>query len=150
MARVLSAAALLAAMAAAGCGPTPPAIVLVEGVVLLDGKPLPGAEVQFVPMIQGFGGEYIAVAVTDEQGRFKLACNGREGASAGENRVTVSEGPLPDEFRGQSARAQMGASKFLAGLKNRPIPEKYGNLAQSPLSVTVTPDRKEYELTLTR
>src|SRR5262245_2230951 len=100
--RLAAAALLAAALLAAGCNKTPPAIVPAEGVVLLNGQPLPHAEVQFVPMLRGFGGEYIAVAVTDDQGRFKLLCKGQPGACAGENKVTVTEGPVPDEFRGQS------------------------------------------------
>lgn len=142
-------AALLCAFAA-GCSKGPPPIVAAEGVVLLNGQPLPHAEVQFVPMAKGIGGEYIATAVTDDQGRFKLMCNGQPGACACENKVTVSEGPIPEKFRGQSSEAQIGASKFMAALKNRPIPEKFGNLAQSPLSVTVDPGQSQYELKITR
>ena len=133
-----------------GCAPTPPTIVPVSGVVTLNGKPLPGAEVQFVPMIQGFGGEYIATAITDENGRFELTVLGQSGACAVENRITVSEGPLPDDARGQSGASQMRASRFLASLKNRPIPTKYTTLAQSTLSMTVTPDRTDYPIELQR
>jgi hypothetical protein len=121
-----------------------------EGVVLLEGRPLPGAEVQFVPLIQGFGGEYIATAVTDAQGRFVLRVLGRDGACACENQITVAEGPLPDDARGQSAAAQVRASQFLASLPNRPIPPRYANLAQSPLKLIVTADKREYQLELTR
>jgi len=142
-------AALISALAV-GCAKAPPSVVPAEGMVLLNGQPLPHAEVQFVPMIKGFGGEYIASAVTDDQGRFKLTCNGRSGAVAGENKVTVGEGPVPEKFRGQSAEAQIGASKFMTGLKNRPIPDKFANLAQSSLTVTVDPGQSQYELKLTR
>ncbi|WP_020470007.1 transthyretin-like family protein [Zavarzinella formosa] len=133
-----------------GCSNSPPAIVPAEGTVTLNGKPLAGAEVRFVPMIQGFGGEYIASAITDESGHFELKVLGQSGACAVENKITVSEGPMPDDARGMSAAAQMKANKFMAGLKNRPIPPAYGNLAQSPLTMTVTPDRKEYNLQLNR
>ncbi|VTS08884.1 DUF4198 domain-containing protein [Tuwongella immobilis] len=133
-----------------GCAPTPPEIVSVRGTVTLNGKPLPGAEVQFVPMIQGFGGEYIATALTDDQGRYELKVLGKSGACACENRVTVSEGPLPEDARGQSAASQMRATRFLAALKNRPIPDKYTNLAQSPLKVEVKLGQSEYPLELMR
>lgn len=144
------AALVAAALLPSGCDRTPPPVVEAEGVVTLNGKPLPNAEVQFVPMAPGFGAEVIATAVTDETGRFRLTCMGKPGACACENKVTVSEGPMPEDTRAMSAAAQVRATKFLAGLKNRPIPERYTTLAQTPLTVTVTPDRREYDLELTR
>jgi hypothetical protein len=102
-------------------------------------------------MIKGVGAEYIAAGTTDEQGHFKLTCaNGKEGACACENKVTVTDPPTPESGRGMSGQAQMAAARFKASLKNRPIPEKYGTLAQSTLSVTVTPGHKDYELKLSR
>ncbi len=148
--RFAGAAVLLAALFAVGCAKTPPEFVGVEGQVLLDGKPLPNADVQFVPMVKGFGAEVIAMGTTDENGKFKLTSGGRDGAAVGENHVTVSEASLPEKFRSQSGEAQMAASKYLASLKNRPIPNRYANLAQSPLRVEVKPDQKEYKLELSR
>jgi hypothetical protein len=142
-------AAALAAAAGAGCQKQPPPIVEVEGVVTLAGKPLAKAEVRFYPKIE-FGGEYIASGETDAEGRFKLTCMGRPGACACENLVTVTEAPLPEDMRGPSGEAQTRASRFRQSLKNRPIPDRYANLAQSPLKVTVSADRKEYNLELTR
>jgi hypothetical protein len=148
--RFWAGAVLASALVAAGCSKSPPGIVPVEGVVTINGKPLPNAEVQFVPMIQGFGGEYIATGTTDDNGRFKLTCNGQDGACACENKVTVTDPLTPEKLRGQSAEAQAAVAKFKASLKNRPIPEVYWNLAQSPLSVKVSADRKDYELELKR
>lgn len=148
--RAWSVGLLLAALLLPGCSQSPPAIIPVEGVVTLNGKPLPNALVQFVPMLQGFGAEYIATGTTDDAGRFKLACLGREGACAGENRVTVSDPPTPEEARGQSGEAQKAASRFKAALKNRPIPEQYTIPGLSPLRVTVTAETKNCELKLTR
>jgi hypothetical protein len=131
-----------------GCGQRPPTLTPVLGQVTRDGKPVPHAQVQFVPLIQGFGGEYIAEAVTDENGQFELACSMGDGACACENQVIVSEGPLPDEARGSSAEAQMMATQFLASLANRPIPENFGSAAQSPLKVTVSPESNSYNIDL--
>jgi hypothetical protein len=141
---------ILGWMGTSGCAKVPPKIVSCEGLVLLNGQPLPNAEVRFIPMIQGFGAEYIAVGTTDDQGRLKLICNGQPGACAGENRLTVTEAPLPSQYRGMSAEAQVAAGRYLASLKNRPIPERYSNLAQSPLVVTVTPEQTIYEINLNR
>jgi hypothetical protein len=141
---------LAAALAFTGCGRTPPPIVPAEGVVLLNGHPLPHAEVRFVPMFEGLGADYIASAVTDELGRFKLTCPLQDGAAACENRVTVADGPVPEGARGMSAAAQTKASAFLTGLKNRPIPPVYSTVAKTPLLITVTPGTNEYKLELTR
>ena len=143
-------AILVLAFGLCGCAGSPPPVVPVEGTITLNGLPLADAEVQFVPMT-GFGAEFIARAVTDKDGRFKLETNnGQAGACACLNRVTVTEGPIPDGMRGQSAEAQVRASKYLAGLKNRPIPPTYGTLATSVLEVTVVTGQTEYPLKLSR
>jgi hypothetical protein len=143
------AAFLLFLLLFAGCGRRPPALTPVSGVVTLRGKPVPHALVQFVPLIDGFGGEYIAEGVTNEKGEFKLACTIGEGGCACENMIVVSEGPLPDSARDSSAEAQMEASRFLASLANRPIPQIFQTAAQSPLKVTVTTDKNDYPIDLT-
>ena len=141
----LGAAALLAAaLFASGCSKSPPPIVPVEGVVLLNDQPLPNAQLQFIPTQPGLGMEYIAVGTTDEKGRFKLSCKGQAGACACENRVTVADAAIPDDVRGNQA----AEAKYAAGLKNRPIPGAYGKLATTPLVIEVTPDQKTYELRL--
>ena len=42
---------MLFALAAAGCGPVRPPVTEVEGVVLLNGQPLPDAEVEFLSRV---------------------------------------------------------------------------------------------------
>ena len=140
----------VAAAALTGCSKKPPDIVEVEGVVTINNKPVPMAEVQLIPKIQGFGAEYIATGITDKDGRFKLTCKGQRGACACENWVVIAEGPLPDDARGMSGESQMKASRYLAGLSNRPIPPQYGTAGQTPLVITVTSDRKEYNFDLAR
>jgi hypothetical protein len=132
-----------------GCGPRPPALTPVSGVVKMNGKPVPNALVQFVPSIQGFGGEFIAEGVTDQNGRFELSCTRGKGACVGENLVIVSEGPTPADVRGASAEAQMKATQYFASLTNRPIPEKFCTAAQSPLKVVVTIEQSIYDIDLT-
>ena len=80
MIRPFIAVAAIATAIASGCASSRPAIVPVQGVLILDDKPVPNAEVQFVPMERGLGAEYIAFGTTDEQGRFTLLCNGQPGA----------------------------------------------------------------------
>jgi len=133
-----------------GCAASRPAIVPVEGVLLLNGQPVPNAEVQFVPMERGLGAEYIATGTTDERGRFALVCLGQAGACACENRVTVTDAELPEAARGGSAAAQSEMNRYYAAQKNRPIPPDYASAARTPLAVTVSAERGEYRLELKR
>ncbi len=132
----------------AGCGKEdPPPIVPAKGVVLLGGKPLPTAQVRFIPQI-GFGAQYIATATTDDQGRFTLQCSGQPGACAVENMVTVSEADIPPKLQGEGAQREL--ANYLRSLKNRPIPRNYASPASSPLRVTVSEGQEEYVLELRR
>jgi len=135
---------------APGCAQARPAIVPVEGVLLLDNKPVPHAEVQFVPMERGLGAEYIAVGTTDEQGRFTLLCNGRSGACACENRVLIADAAPPESARGMTSASQTEMSRFYARLKNRPIPPHYATAARTPLAVVVIAEQGEYRIELKR
>ena len=145
-------AALLAAFIVSpilqGCAPSRPAIVPVEGVLFLNDKPVPHAEVQFVPMERGLGAEFIAVGITDDQGRVTLLCNGQAGACACENRVVIADASPPESARGQSSASQIEMSRFYAGLKNRPIPPDYATASRTPLAVTVSGERGEYRIDL--
>src|SRR5437763_9754925 len=91
-------AALALLVGLAGCAKKPPPVVEVSGVVLLNGQPLPKAEVLFVPQLDGFGAELNSSAVTDDDGRFSLTClNQQTGAVVGRHKVLVSE-YIPDEL----------------------------------------------------
>jgi hypothetical protein len=141
------AVAAVAAVLFAGCGKTPPPpIVEVEGVIRLDGKALNRAEVRFIPLI-AFGPDYVAVGVTDAAGRFKLTCKGQPGACAGTNRVLVMESELPSELKSEEAQAEL--AKYFRSLGGRPLPPRYANLAESPLTADVTEGRREYNFDLT-
>ena len=139
--------ALIAAALIPGCRKTPPPIVEVEGIVRLDGVPLNKAEVRFIPIVE-FGASHVARGTTDEAGRFKLTCNGRAGACLGENRVIVVEGELPARVKGENAQAELEV--YRRSLGGRPLPERYGNLVDSPLTANVQADQKEYTFELTR
>jgi hypothetical protein len=133
---------------AAGCAKAPPPLIAdVEGVVRLDGKPLNKVEVRFIPPID-YGPEYVAKGVTDEKGRFKLSCRRQLGACAGENLVLIVEADIPAALQGENAQVEL--ARYFKALGGRPIPPKYGNLAESPLKANVSPDEKEYHFELTR
>jgi hypothetical protein len=145
--------AFLSTLVAAGCGGGGrPPVTEVEGIVLLNGTPLPSAQVEFLPELSKFGAEMNSSAITDDKGRFKLTCsyNQLPGAVIGKHRVTVSEAPAPQEFRGMDGASQEGYAKYVTGLRNRPIPPEYGTVGRTPLVIEVTPDKKDYEVKLIR
>jgi hypothetical protein len=84
--------ALLAALAAVGCGskhPNLPPQYPVAGVITLDGRPLAGAGIMFLPRgeTRGTG----AFAMTDAAGKYDLKTDyGGPGAPEGEYAVTIS------------------------------------------------------------
>ncbi len=68
-------------------------IASVEGVVTMDGKPLPRATVQFIPEVGGRP----ALARTDKDGKYVLNFSGgRKGAIPGKNKVQITT--LADPF----------------------------------------------------
>jgi len=138
------------AVLASGCGKTkPPPVVEAVGIVRLDGKPLKNVMVRFVP-VNDLGPDFHASGVTDESGRFTLTCNGRPGACACEHRVTVSEAEIPAHLKSEDLKVQAELARYLEGLGGRPLPPKYSNLAESPLTVSVNAEQREYVLDLTR
>lgn len=85
-------AALILA-ASVGCN-SGPEIGDVSGVVTLDGRPVSGAKVRFIPVHQPEHPEaskMMAIGVTDSEGGYSLVIyNGPDGAVVGENRVWIS------------------------------------------------------------
>jgi len=68
-----------------GCGGGPNTAD-VEGVVTIDGKPVPGVEITFQPV----DGGRASVGVTDETGRYRLNYSpSASGALIGDHRVTI-------------------------------------------------------------
>lgn len=145
----LALATLMLAVALAGCGkPKPPPLAAVEGLVTIDGKPVPMALVTFVPLFEGFGGEVIAEGISDESGRYRLACPLGTGACVGRHKVTVTDAPSPDDTRDQSVAAQRAYEAFRKKLTNRPIGAAFGSVVDTPLEVEVTTDGGSYDLKL--
>jgi hypothetical protein len=142
----------LATVAMTGCQASRPPVTEVGGIVLLNGQPLSNAFVEFVPELSQFGAEMNSSGVTDDKGRFRLTCNYQQrlGAVVGKHRVTVVEAPPSAEHRGQDGASQERYGQYVAGLRNRPIPDEYGTFSRTPLIIEVTADKKEYELKLTR
>jgi hypothetical protein len=141
--RLLTAAGLLAAV---GCGDDGPRLAPVHGTVTLDGKPLAGKTVKFVPD-PGTPGQG-AGATTDAEGTYTLiaarpgATRDTPGAPAGAYRVVVEERMFPDALPPARA-ATDGAPAPAVGppvpnkKKKQEIPPAYGSADTTPLRVTV-------------
>lgn len=81
----------------AGCGPSGPQLSEVKGKVTVDGKPVPRAEIAFVP--EAAGGSP-SLGKTDAEGNYRLAfTQDRFGALIGKHKVTITSKKIsPNEM----------------------------------------------------
>jgi hypothetical protein len=135
--RLLFIGCVCLAIAGAGCSPSEPVFnETVEGVVKLDGVPVPKVRVEFVPQKGAEGGKLPGSgAFTDDKGRYRLVCdNQKPGAVVGKHSVVVLQG-RPDPANG------IPQQSFV-------IPNAYTIASQTPLKLEVTADRHTYDLDL--
>jgi hypothetical protein len=135
--------------AGTGCGKDRP--IKVSGVVTLDGKPLPGAIVRFVPES---GGGREATGTTDSEGSFQLSTyRTNDGALRGSYKITVEVqqgGPQQDPSQmGQGKSIKDAMDEHAKGLKegkgSKPqvvVPAKYRDPSKTPLKETVPTEGK--------
>lgn len=136
----------------AGCGGDghrTPEVAEATLTVTINGQPLPQAKVTLTPTESGFGASAIAMGVTDDAGKVTLMCGGKPGACIGTNKVTVVDAAGVEDERTDDGNQQTAAD-VKKGPKNRPIPARFANLAQSDLTLTIKADQKEYTLDLKR
>ena len=154
------------ALAVTGCSGDDGRVMLdteyVEGVVTLDGEPVPDATVTFVPVdtTQGMS----ATGRTDEQGVYKLTAVGsgeatgeaEAGTLPGEYQVgvikTISDSLLTEEEaeeQGVEYVAPTRAEELAADVVTFVVPKKYNNPRQSELKVTVQEGDNEIPIELT-
>jgi hypothetical protein len=135
--RLLFMGCVCLAIAGAGCSPSEPVLnESVEGVVKLNGVPVPKVRVEFVPQKGAEGGKLPGSgAYTDEKGRYRLVCdNQKPGAIIGKHNVVVLQGRT-DPANGNPPPSFV-------------IPMNYTIASQTPLKVEVTADRHTYDLDL--
>jgi hypothetical protein len=140
---------------AAGCGESGPQLVPVHGRVTLDGKPLAGKTVKFIPEKetpgQGAGGN------TDADGNYTLlavrpgATRDRPGVPPGAYRVIVTEPMFPIDLPVQKADDSTPTPAI--GLpseqpKKQAIPSSYTSPESTLLRVEVPPKGGAIDLTL--
>jgi hypothetical protein len=146
--------------AVVGCGGQPTlSTEYVEGVVTVDGQPVPEATVTFVPVTEGQGAP--ATGMTNAQGVYKLTAT-----VTGEVAAKAEAGTLPGEyFVGvmknliETPMSQEEAEK--AGVEYKPtdeysapkityvVPQKYNNPRESGLKVTVQAGKNDIPIELT-
>ena len=117
--------ALLPALAAAGCRRVDlPPVADVSGLVTLDGEPLAGADVQFVPDASAGTEGAPGVGFTDESGRYELTTAKVRGAIIGRHKVRV-------EARGEPQSEWDSLPPLIT-------PERYSDPETSGLAFDVT------------
>ena len=142
----MKSSALALFLLAAGCGvrdPNMPELVTVTGTVTLDGKPLPGAILTFLPTEEKQGGG--AVGFTDAEGKYSLqTVHGGEGCPRGYFRVSISKMVMPD---GSDIPGGSNIDEMEVGTRQK-LPEKYSGVEQTELSGNVLQDGGEIDFDL--
>ena len=133
---------LVIAASVTGCSSAPPGPPLVpaEGVVLLDGKPLSGADLVFQP--QGETKGQAGYGRTDAAGKFALTTPDmkHKGVAVGSYRITINKLVKPD------------GSDFVPDPKSGPedtggfkplLPPAYSDMDKTRLSIEIPPGGKK-------
>jgi hypothetical protein len=126
---------------ATGCGPSFKTVP-VSGQVTLDGQPVDGAGVLFVPV--GLGPT--ARAVTDAQGRYQLKTNALDGAAPGKYRVAVMKETGSGVAVGADGLETAPGVKTVA---KRLLPAIFGDPKTSPLEITIDAANSNANLVMT-
>ena len=98
-ARLLAFGFVTVVLFTAGCGKIVPAVTEVQGVVLLDNKPLPNAKVEFLPEIE-VGPEWISTGITDKDGKFTLTMPQKDDAPGMRFASIASSSRMPPAPKG--------------------------------------------------
>ena len=135
--------AIILCLIAVGCD-SGPKLVPASGTVTLKDKPIPGADVIFVP--DAGGGPVIGR--TDEEGKFSLTTDGKPGAYAGSYKVALT---AVRQIRQVSEdEAVTMSNEQIAANHESLIPNKFNNTISSGLTATVSenPDDNQFNFQL--
>ena len=134
--RIWGAASGLLAVLIAGCGGGLD-LIPVSGTVTLDGKPVDGAAVVFVPVAGG----PVASGTTEAGGKFRLMTVNEPGAVPGEHHVTVTK----QTMHGITADGMPGPDGVRVEWH---VPERYSRAKTSGLTATVGGNKPEVSFAL--
>lgn len=141
MKRIITVLCLCGLIQLAGCSGDGLDTYPASGVVTLDGKPVAGAGVLFMPTDGP-----TASGTTDEQGRYKLMTGELEGAIAGPHRVMITLMKITGievTTDGLEGAIDTGGIK-----KEYIVPEKYSKIETSGLTAEVSDAKSEYDFAL--
>jgi hypothetical protein len=130
----------LAALISAGCD-SKPQLVPAGGTVTYQQKPVPEADVIFVP---DAGGAPV-IGRTDGQGRFTLTTDGQPGAFPGSYQIGITA--VRQLRKVSDAEAASMTTEQIYANHEWVIPKKYNNLISSGLTATVTEDPAKNQFT---
>ena len=139
-----------------GCGKSKLEVAPVHGRVTFNGKPVPGGEIQFIPVAGGTKVPVTARATIDENGNYTLSTYGKgDGAILGEHRVVFSKPALEDAKEELEAAEQEGddpgdVADLKANLELAKKLEKLGRVEPEPGEVTVVTGDNEFNITLVK
>ena len=150
--RVLLLVVIVATLSFSGCGRGAPQLTPAKGKLTKGGLPINKAEVRFIPTDETLVGNWVASAVTDEEGNFVLRLPAKEESECvvGQCKVTVNEGPIPDEARRNLEETGDGNAmdRHMQSLKNRPIPKELSRMGTTTFTIEITPDKEVYDLVI--
>lgn len=153
------AAVMLAAIGCGGQGVETVPTEMVEGVVTLDGQPVEGAILTFVPVKKGVGAA--ATGLSDAAGKYRLTAveqgmvaQAGAGTLPGEYYVGVLKVLVPDPPAGNGLDgADQSADSFAEQAKDEPlthlIPEKFNDPPTSGIKKTVKAGMNDIPIELT-
>jgi hypothetical protein len=158
MFRRIATLAPLLGLLLAGCNSSNrPATYPVSGTVTMNGQPLEGATVVFVPT-EGAVGQQAATGITDAAGKYKLSTYVTDdGANAGEYRIKVSkyDGKKPTKEEQERYISYEEEQKIQFAGDERPtppaknlLPPKFGDDSTSGLTYTVTKGSNTFDIKL--
>jgi len=132
--------AVLICIVSGACGPAGPEMGRVNGVVTLDGTPVPEGTVQFWPK----DGRPARGSITEDGSFVMTTFDSNDGALVGEHRVTIKatrsiqSGPKIKSTAAEISHfSQKGAKRIRATKVDWLVPEKYSDVDTTPLTATV-------------
>lgn len=131
---------MLALCLAAGCRPQVE-LGQVDGTVTAQGAPLANVLVTFIPEASGEAARVRSLAVTDDQGLFRLRTEqSLDGAVVGRHRVIVEDLAI--------YQAPRSADGTLLSRPPQRVPPAYSDPLASPLTIDVQPGKQTIPLEL--
>ncbi|HVX11719.1 MAG TPA: hypothetical protein VHC22_11105 [Pirellulales bacterium] len=134
-----------------GCGKVE--LGQVSGKVLLNGQPVGGVQVQFIPDAKNKEKLPTSLGATDAQGQYSLmSSDGRSGAALGEHMIVLHDVQLPSGSRlvGRAEADAPATSSPATAVPGGPrLPKVYRQPATTPLRKTVHSGEQAIDLELT-